>query len=155
MSIITVATAALRFLLGWYMFFAGIEKVLNPGWTASKFLLGAKSFPEFYAWFAQPAQSWWVDPLNSWGITLVGVALLLGVAVRPAALAGAALMILYYFPHFAYPFVLPHGFIVEEHVIYAVAFVLIAFMPAAKRFGLGSILKETFLGRVPVIRALL
>src|SRR3990167_8229624 len=115
-SKVPAAAAALRFVLGWYMFFAGIEKVLDPSWTASRFLMGAQTFPEFYAWFAAPAQSWWVDPLNAWGITLVGVALILGVFVRPAALAVAALMVLYYFPHVAYPFVLEHGFIVEEHV---------------------------------------
>ncbi|MEK7612637.1 MAG: DoxX family membrane protein [Patescibacteria group bacterium] len=154
-NIITFAAAGLRFVLGWFMFFAGIEKVLDPNWTASGFLAGAKTFPAFYAWFASPAQSVWVDPLNAWGITLVGVALLIGVSVRPAALAGALLMIIYYFPHVAYPFVIPHGFIVEEHIIYAVAFVLVAYLPAARAFGLSRLLRQTFLARVPLIRALI
>ena len=136
------------------MFFAGIEKVLDPAWTAQGFLLSAKTFPAFYAWFAEPVNSWWIDPLNAWGIALVGVALLLGVAVRPAAWAGAVLMIVYYFPHNVFPQV-PHGFIVEEHVIYAAAFILVAFLPAAQRFGLSGALRRTFLGRIPVIRSLI
>jgi len=144
----------LRFLLGWFMFFAGIEKVLNPEWTASGFLMTAKTFPSFYAWFASAGNSWWVDPLNAWGLTLVGVALLLGVAIRPAALAGFALMILYYFPHVDFPNV-PHGFIVEEHIIYGAAFLLVAFLPAAKRFGLSRALHYSFIGRIPVIGKLL
>ena len=149
-----LATAALRIVLGWYMLFAGIEKILDPGWTAQGFLMGAKTFPEFYAWFAAPAQPWWVDPLNAWGITLIGVALLLGVFVRPAALAGAALMFLYYFPQVTYPFTLPHGFIVDDHIINAAAFLAIAFSPMARRYGLAQKLQETFIARIPLIRSL-
>ena len=150
----THAASLLRFLLGWFMFFAGIEKVLNPAWTAGSFLLNAKTFPAFYAWFASPANSWWVDPVNAWGITLIGVALLLGIGVRPAAWAGAALMLLYYFPQNVFPTV-PHGYIVEEHIIYAAAFVLVAVLPAAHTFGLAHVLRKTFLGQVPYIRHLL
>ena len=154
MNNITISAVVLRLSLGWFMFFAGLEKVLNPEWSASGFLLGAKTFPEFYAWFALPANSWWVDPLNAWGILLVGVALLLGVGVRPAAWAGAALMLIYYFPHVTFPYV-DHGFIVEEHIIYGAAFVLIALLPAAQRFGLSGALRKTALGRISFVRSLL
>jgi len=149
-----ITATVLRLLLGWFMFFAGIEKVLDPSWTANGFLLGAKTFPAFYAWFAEPFNTWWIDPLNAWGITLVGVALLLGVAVRPAAWAGAFLMVIYYFPHNIFPQV-PHGFIVEEHVIYATAFILIAFLPSAQKFGLSNLLRGTFLARIPILGPLI
>lgn len=151
---ITIAATLLRLSLGWFMFIDGMQIVLTPGWSASGFLLSAKTFPAFYAWFATPMNSWWVDPLNSWGIVLVGVALLLGVAVRPASWAGAALMLLYYFPHYTLPTV-PHGFLVEEHIIYAAVFVLVALLPAAQSFGLAKYLRPTFLGRVPIIGELL
>lgn len=153
-SKLTVAATALRLLLGWFMFFAGIEKVLNPDWTASSFLLNAKTFPAFYAWFAEPINAWWVDPLNAWGIMLVGMALLLGIAVRLAAWAGAALMIIYYFPHNVFPTV-PHGYLVEEHIIYATAFILVALFPQAWNFGIGNMARRTFLGRLPIIRSLI
>ncbi|MDO8572639.1 MAG: DoxX family protein [bacterium] len=153
-SKITIAATTLRLLFGWFMTFAGLEKVFDPNWTAKGFLLNAKTFPDFYAWFAQPMNTWWVDPLNAWGITLIGVALLVGVAVRPAAWAGAVLMILYYFPQNIFPNV-PHGYIVEEHIIYATALVLIAIFPQAQQFGLGSMLRRIFLGRIPVIKSLI
>ena len=143
---IKIAITGLRFALGWFMFFAGIEKVLNPEWTAQGFLLSAKTFPEFYAWFAEPVNAWWVDPLNAWGITLI-----LGVFVRPAAIGGALLMILYYFPHVNFPY-LEHGFIVEEHIVYATAFVFLALIPTEAQFGLSSFLRKTFLGRVAHLR---
>jgi thiosulfate dehydrogenase [quinone] large subunit len=149
-----LATAALRFLLGWFMFFDGLHLLQTPGWSAKGFLLAAKTFPGFYAWFAQPFNSWWVDPLNSWGITLIGVALLLGIGVRPAAWAGFVMMILYYFPHNAFPYV-PYGYIVEEHVIYAAIFALVAVTPAAQSYGLSRLVRRTALGRIPILGPLL
>ena len=130
-----VAANLLRILMGWFMFFDGLKILLTPGWSASQFLLAAKTFPAFYAWFAQPMNLVWIDPLNSWGITLIGVALLLGIGVRPAAWCGVAMMILYYFPHNVFPYV-TYGYIVEEHVIYASAFFFIAVTPLSQTFGL-------------------
>jgi thiosulfate dehydrogenase [quinone] large subunit len=148
---ITVAATVLRLLLGWYLLVDGVQILMTPGWSAAGFLKGALTFPHFYAWFAMPINSWWVDPLNSWGITLIGVALILGVGIKPAAWGAAVMHILYYFPHYAFPIV-PHGYIVEEHIIYAAAFVLIALMPQAQTFGFGGYLrKNTFLGRIPVL----
>lgn len=149
---VKVASTVLRLLLGWFMLIDGAQILMTPNWTAAGFLNNALTFHSFYAWFALPINSWWVDPLNSWGITLVGVALLLGVYVRPAAWAGAALMILYYFPHYSFPTV-PHGFIVEEHIIDAAAFVFIAVFPPAQSFGIAPILRKTFLAKIPFIGA--
>jgi len=146
-----LSIAILRLALGWYMLADGMLIVLNPQWSAAGFLLHAKTFPVLYAWFASPANLWWVNPLNEWGIVLVGVALITGVCVRPAAWAGAALMILYYFPHFGYPFVLPYGWVVEEHIINAAAFAVVALSPWASAYGLGTMARKTALGRVPLL----
>ncbi len=141
----------LRLLLGWFMLFDGIGILMIPNWTAANFLLNAKTFPAFYAWFASPMNSWWVDPLNVWGIILIGVALLLGVGVRVASWAGALMMIVYYFPHYTFP-VVTHGYIIEEHIIYAALFVFIALCTQAQGFGLANKLRKTFLGKIPVIK---
>ena len=151
---IVVAATVLRLSLGWYMLIDGLQAVTTPGWSASGFLLSAKTFPHFYAWFALPMNRWWVNPLNAWGITLIGAALLFGVGVRIASWAGALLMILYYFPHYAFPIV-PHGYVIENHLIYASAFVLFAMWPAAQDFGLARYLRHSFLGQVPILRALI
>ena len=153
-SRVVIAATTLRLLLGWFMLIDGLQALTTPGWSAQGFLSHAKTFPHFYAWFALPMNQWWVNPLNSWGITLIGVALLLGIGLRAASWAGALMMILYYFPHYAFPIV-PHGYIVEEHLIYAAVFVLIAVWPEAQRIGLGRYLRRTFLGRVPLVRTVL
>ena len=151
---IVLSSVALRLLLGWFMFFAGIEKVLDPAWTAQGFLLNAKTFPALYAWLGASANSWWIDPLNAWAITLIGVALVLGIGIRAASWGGVLLMILYYFPQYVFPAV-PHGFIVDSHIIYAAAFILVSLLPEAHRFALAEPLKKTFLGKVPIVRSVL
>jgi thiosulfate dehydrogenase (quinone) large subunit len=143
---------ALRIIVGWFMAADGYLNLMAPGFTSKGFLLGAKTFPAFYAWFASPANLVWVDPLNVWGIILIGVALILGVGVRPAAWAGVAMMILYYFPHYGYPFSLQHGWFVEEHIIDAAAFAVLAVSPYSEYFGFGAWARRSFLGRIPVLK---
>jgi thiosulfate dehydrogenase [quinone] large subunit len=148
---VVYASVALRLLLGWWMFFDGFLNLLNPNFTAAKFLLGAKTFPGFYAWFASPANLAWIDPFNLAAIILIGLAMFFGVFVRPAAWAGVAMMVIYYFPHYVLP-VVPNGYIVDSHVFYAAIFIFVAVSPAARQFSLGNLLREkTALGKVPFI----
>ena len=78
--------------MGWLFLYAGIVKVLDPDWTSAGFLAGAKTFPAFFHWLASPGILPVTDALNAWGLTLLGVALLLGVTVRLASGLGIALM---------------------------------------------------------------
>lgn len=150
----TFWAVATRLLLGWFMIFDALPMVTDPTFSAAGFLTSAKTFPAFYAWFAQPGNLIWVNPLNEWGIMAIGVAFFLGVFMRPAAIAAFVMMFVYYFPHYVFPTV-PHGIFVEEHIVYAAAFMLVGFMPQAQRFGLGDMLKKSSLGRMPIIGSLI
>lgn len=130
--------------MGWFMFFAGVEKLMDPAWSARDFLLNAQTFNSFYSWLAQPGNLWWIDPLNAWGIMLIGLSLLVGLFIRPAAIAGAVLMILYYFPQLNLANI-TLGKIVEIHIIYAVVFLFIAY--AEPEFVLSKKIKKTFVGK--------
>jgi len=68
---IAVPLIAARVVLGWLMFYAGLTKVLAPGWNAAGFLNGAKTFSGFYAWLATPGLLGIVNFLNAWGLTLL------------------------------------------------------------------------------------
>lgn len=125
----------LRISLGWMFFYAGITKVLDPNWSAAGYLQGAKTFTEFYNWLLQPGILPAVDFINEWGLTLLGIALILGVFVRLSSVLGAALMILYYFPVLEFPY-LEHAFIVDEHIIYAVALLFLGAAKAGRVWGL-------------------
>lgn len=126
-----------RLAIGWLMFNAGITKVLDPTWTASGYLASAKTFPGFYSWLALPQNIGWIDFVNEWGLTLIGVSLILGLGARLSSLLGALLMLLYYFPVLEFPKV-AHGFVVDEHVIYAAVLLFFAAVRAGRYYGLDN-----------------
>lgn len=131
-----VALLALRLSLGWIFFYSGITKILDTDWTAAGYLVGAKTFPALFQWFALPQNIGWVNFVNEWGLTIIGLALILGLFVRYAAFAGVVLMALYYLPILAFPYPNAHSFVVDEHIIYALALFFLAFVEAGKVYGL-------------------
>ena len=122
--------------MGWLMFYAGVTKALDPSWSASGYLSNAKTFPAFYQWLLQPDVLPVVNFVNEWGLTLLGVSLILGIAVRLSSLLGALLMMLYYFPVLDFPYPNPHSYLVDEHIIYALVLILFAGLGAGRVWGL-------------------
>ncbi|MFH1193378.1 MAG: DoxX family protein [bacterium] len=135
----TFAKASLffaRVALGWMMFYAGITKILDSDWTAEGFLRGAKTFSAFYNWLVQPNVMPTINFINEWGLTLLGISLIFGIAVRLSSILGAALMLLYYFPILQFPYPNAHSFIVDEHIIYISVLVLFTAVRAGRIWGL-------------------
>ncbi|MCL5435549.1 MAG: DoxX family protein [Patescibacteria group bacterium] len=127
----------LRVSLGWMFFYSGLIKILDKTWSSKGFLVSAKTFPGFYSWFTSPQNLPWVDFLNKWGQLLIGAALILGVFVGIAALAGAVLMALYYFPGLQFPYV-ENGVLIDLHVIYLLALLMLSRLRAGRIWGLNS-----------------
>jgi len=137
----------LRISLGWLFFYAGITKVLNPEWSAAGYLKGAKTFAPFYQWLLTPSVLPAIDFLNEWGLTLIGVSLILGVFVRWGSYAGILLMVLYYLPILQFPKVGDHSYIVDEHIIYIFAFLALVGFDAGKTWGLENRISAIFKGK--------
>lgn len=135
----------LRLSLGALFFYAGITKVLDPSWSAAGYLLSAKTFPGLYAWFASPDILPFINVVNEWGLTLVGLCLILGIFVRISSIGGATLMALYYFPILDGVYPNAHALIVDEHVVYFFAFLVLAAFRAGRVFGL-----EKWCERLPI-----
>lgn len=131
-----MSLAVLRLGMGWLFLYAGVTKIINPAWSAEGYLRGAKTFPGLFAWFASPDVLPLTNFLNEWGLTLIGVALILGLFVRIASVAGIILMALYYFPILDFPYPNPHSYLIDEHVIYGLAFFALAAFRAGRAFGL-------------------
>jgi thiosulfate dehydrogenase (quinone) large subunit len=130
----------LRLSLGWYMFYAGITKVLDPEWSAAGYLGGAKILGGFYGWLASPGIIPFVNFVNEWGLTLLGISLILGVFVRLSSILGALLMFLYYLPlGIIHPDT--HSMFVDDHIIFILVLLLFHFSDAGKIWGLDSKLK--------------
>lgn len=126
-----VSVVLLRVTLGIVFLWAGATKF--GGWTAEQYLAHATG--PFASFFQAMAGSPVVDALNIVGLTAVGTCLVLGFAIRPAAVAGIALMGLYYFADFEGN--TAHG-IIDQHLVYAVALFLLAAQDAGREMGLGG-----------------
>ena len=140
-----VSLFLLRVSLGWMFFYAGITKILNPEWSAFGYLKGAKTFAGFYQFLTQPGILPITNFVNEWGLTLLGISLILGVFVRLSSILGAALMLLYYFPILDFPYPNAHSFVIDEHIIYALALILLAAWRAGRTYGL-----ENWCANLPV-----
>jgi len=146
---------AVRLTLGWMFFYAGITKVLDPNWSAAGYLNSAKAFAGFYSWLASPSILPLTNFVNEWGLTLLGVALILGIGVRLASYLGAGMMILYWLP-LGFPYPNEHAYIVDEHLIYAAALLVLAAMRAGRTFGLENWCSGLpICSRYPTLRRLL
>jgi thiosulfate dehydrogenase [quinone] large subunit len=131
----------LRISLGWYMFYAGITKVLDHTWSAEGYLKGAKLLPSFYLYLTSASLMPLTNFVNEWGLTLLGLSLITGVLVKYSAPLGALLMALYYLPlGVIHPDA--HSFIVDDHVIFGLLLIYFAFGGGGKLWSL-----EGFFGK--------
>ena len=128
-----VAFVSLRLLFGGLFLTTGWTKI-TTGWSASAYLAVANG--PFAEWFQSMSGNGFIDAINAWGLFLLGVALILGLLVRPAAMLGILLMILYYFAHFVDN--TAHGYI-DQHVVYGAVLALFAAGGAGHVFGLNSL----------------
>lgn len=131
-----VAYIAMRLALGGLFLTSGWSKI-TTGWSAASYL--AVSTGPFAEWFQALAGSNAIDALNAWGLFLLGIALLSGFLIRPAAILGVLLMVLYYFAHFTEN--TAYGFI-DQHIVYATVLALFAAGGAGHAFGLNSIVLD-------------
>ena len=140
-----VSLLLLRLSLGWLFFYSGLTKILDPDWTSAGYLAGAKTFTGFYTWLSSPDIIIVTNFLNEWGQLLIGIALILGIFTRFASIMGVLLMALYYLPILNFPYPNAHAFIVDEHVIYAFALLVLASFRAGRTFGL-----ENWCAKLPI-----
>ena len=138
----------LRVLIGWHFLYEGIAKILNPYWSSAGFLLESKWIFSGLAKkiVSNPTLLTISDYVNMWGLTLVGLCLLLGVFSRQAALSGMVFISLYYI--FAPPFLgLEYSrpgegsyIIVNKNLIEACALFVLYHFPTSHLIGLDRIL---------------
>ena len=136
-----ISVVLLQIGLGWLLFYSGITKILDPSWTSKGYIENAKTFSGLYDFFASPSILPIVDLLNEWGLTIIGIALLTGLFIRWASIAGILIMLLYYFPILEFPHV-GHGYIVDEHIIYSIAFLVLIKFHKGFGYGIGKLIQR-------------
>lgn len=137
----------LRVSMGWLMLYAGVTKIINPNWTAAGYLKGAKTFPGFFQSLLDPSIIPIIDFVNEWGLTLLGISLILGIGVRLSGFLGGILMLFYYFPVLEFPYIKPHSYIIDDHIIYALVLFFLGAIRAGRYYGL-----ENWCANLPICR---
>lgn len=137
--------AVLRISLGWIFFWAFLDKTfglgyatpserawINGGSPTRGFLSGVQG--PFEGLFNAMAGNAVVDAVFMLGLLGVGVALLLGVGMYVAAYAGALMLLLMWLA------VLPldNNPFMDDHLAYAIALLLLAYLHAGRTWGLGD-----------------
>ena len=92
-----ITIVVMRVLIGWHFLYEGVSKLTTPGWSAAGFLLQARGpFAGLFRWMAGPDVLPIVNQLNMWGLTAVGLGLILGFFTRAASAGGLLMILLFY-----------------------------------------------------------
>lgn len=144
----TGALVALRLVVGWHFLYEGLAKLSNPYWTSAGYLADAHGwFSGLFLWIAaSPTAVTIVDYLNIWGLTLIGLGLLLGLLTRPATITAIVLLALYYLaapPLVGYQYAMPTEgsyLIVNKILVELAALVVLLAYPTGASWGLDRFL---------------
>uniref|UniRef100_A0AAU3I9A3 DoxX family membrane protein n=1 Tax=Streptomyces sp. NBC_01393 TaxID=2903851 RepID=A0AAU3I9A3_9ACTN len=160
------ALATLRLLTGFVFLWAFLDKTFGlgyatpsgKGWTdggsPTKGFLGSVAAGPVKSTFHSWAGDTWADWLFMLGLLAIGLALVAGVALRIAAVAGTAMMGLMWIAEWPPARHLADGSpsmstnpFVDYHVVYAIALIVLAAVAAGDVLGLGRLW-----ARLPIVR---
>ena len=151
----------LRVLIGWHFLYEGLTKLTTPGWSASGYLLQSRGpFASlFRGMAADPSLLGAVNPLNMWGLTAIGLGLVLGCFTRLASAFGLLVILLFYLcnPPFAgYFYSIPTEgsyLVVNKNLVEAAALAVILVTDSGRAVGLDRILHGLWRGRARTAQA--
>jgi len=138
----------LRVAIGWHFLYEGLIKIAAPNWSSYGYLMDSKGFMEnFFHSLAQQEQLLYAaDFLNMWGLTVIGISLILGLFSRPAIVGGIILLAMYYLSHPAFlglAYALPsegNYFIVNKTLVELLALNVLLLFPTSKTIGLDRLI---------------
>ncbi|MEU4769078.1 hypothetical protein AB0H12_38100 [Actinosynnema sp. NPDC023794] len=161
-----IALAVLRITTGFVFLWAFLDKVFGLGYATkaanawinggspTKGFLSRVAVGPFESTFHAMAGAWWADWLFMLGLLAIGVAVVAGVGLRPAAIAGTLMMLLMWaaewplaqFTSAGEPSMSTNP-IIDYHVVYAVSLIAVALTGAGATWGLGR-----WWATLPVVR---
>ena len=134
----------LRILIGWFFLYEGLAKILSPNWTSYGYLMDSKGiFSPLFTMIAEnPTMMAVADFINIYGLTIIGLLLILGLFERVGYLGAAILLLLYYLSHpplLNVEYLLPSEgttLWVDKNLVMLVAVIVLYFFPTSKIIGL-------------------
>jgi thiosulfate dehydrogenase [quinone] large subunit len=150
-----ISLVVLRVMIGWHFLYEGIAKMQKETWTASGFLLQSRGFLSgVFRWIAAtPDVLDTVNWINKWGLTAIGLGLILGCLTRTAAASGAFVILLYYLcnpPFVGYFYSIPvegSYLIVNKNLVELAALLVIAVTWSGRYAGLDRIIHAFLISR--------
>jgi thiosulfate dehydrogenase [quinone] large subunit len=150
-----VAITVMRVVVGWHFLYEGVAKLTSPSWSAAGYLKQARGpFAGLFKWLvSQPNLLANADLITMWGLTLVGVFLILGLFTRLASVAGIGFILLFYLcnpPLVGYFYSIPTEgsyLIVNKNLVELCALVVILVTGSGRFAGLDRLLHRVFVRR--------
>ena len=156
-----IAITVLRVFVGWHFLYEGISKLTSPSWSAAGYLKQARGpFSDLFKWLSsQPNLLDNVNLVTMYGLTIVGVLLILGLFTRLASLAGIGFILLFYLcnpPFVGYFYSIPTegSYLIVNKNLVEIGALAVIFATGSGRFaGLDRILHGMFARRPRVAAA--
>ena len=142
--------AVTRISIGWVFLWAFLDKTFGLGFATERadawvnggsptfgflnFATEGKAFHDFFASLAGPFADW----LFMIGLLGIGLALMLGIGMRIAAVSGAIMLVLMW----AAELPLENNPFMDDHIIYALVLGVLAIAGAGRTWGLGRAWEE-------------
>ena len=133
----------MRVVLGWQFLYEGYVKMVSSGWSAAGYLDAAPG-PFSGIFQAMVEHSWMVKTIDAvmlYGLTAIGLCLILGFMTRTAAAGAAALLLLFYLsnpPFIGVQFMPGEGsyLIVNKNLVELTAAMVLIVFPSGLIWGL-------------------
>ena len=123
--------------MGWLLLYAGITKMLNSPWVAAVHIDKTNLLPQFSSFLLRSDVLPYLNVSNKWVLFALGLALVLGFAVRFASLLSLFLMALYYASIYV-----RGSFVLDEHIVYVLFFLIIMVFSAGNIVGIDALLER-------------
>ncbi len=155
-----ISITVLRVIVGWHFLYEGVAKLTSSSWSAAGYLRQARGpFAALFKWLAgQPNLLDKADLITMWGLTFVGIFLILGLLTRVSSLAGIGFIVLFYLcnpPFVGYFYSIPTEgsyLIVNKNLVELSALIVIVATGSGRFAGLDRIVHHLLARRSPAAR---
>lgn len=140
---------ALRVVIGWHFLYEGYVKLTEKAWSAGAYLQQAQGpLANVFHYMANtPRLLQAVNLLNEWGLTIVGLCLILGLLTRAAGVGAILLLALYYVANPPWIAVLPRWtegnyLFIDKNLVELVAVAVLLAFDTGRMAGLDVLLHD-------------
>jgi thiosulfate dehydrogenase (quinone) large subunit len=156
-----IAITLLRVFVGWHFLYEGLTKVTSTTWSAVGYMKASRGpFSDFFKWIAsQPHLLDNANLITMYGLTIVGLLLILGLFTRLASIAGIGFILLFYLcnpPFVGYFYTIPTEgsyLIVNKNLVELAALFVILVTGSGRYAGLDRFVHLLFTRRLRLATA--